>query len=107
MTSEQLATLQALADAATPGPWHKDPTPGMPYDVGRVHQDGDWDETAPCLWLVATTNIRLGNTEDAPMAGDYRFDQTIADAAFIAASRSAVPELIAEVRRLRAALAKG
>lgn len=105
LTDERLGELERLAAAATPGPWRNDPEPGMPWDIGRAKLPGDWDPGVPCLWLLATTNVRLGNTDDAPMAGDYRFGQAIADAWFIAAARTAVPELCAEVRRLRAALA--
>ena len=71
MTEEQLGQLEALADAATPGPWAV---------------DNDTDKRA----MIATR-------EAGPIAGMFR-----RDADFAAASREAVPALVAEVRRLRA-----
>jgi hypothetical protein len=73
-----LDTLEALANAATPGPWyymtsgHRPVISGFtPYPHGTV------------LW--------------AP-----RWDARNSDLAFIAVARTALPALIAEVRRLRA-----
>lgn len=64
--------LQALADAATEGPW-----------------------TARAVYPF------LVEQGDAGFVSTNLADSTAADAAFIAAARTAVPELIAEVRRLR------
>jgi hypothetical protein len=91
MTDEQLNRLEHLAAAATPGPWSWRPT-GDNRDV-----------TGPYLGiggqLIARlcgypTNLRVCAIDTASRA----------DGDFIAAARSAVPELIAEVRRLRAEL---
>lgn len=77
MTDGELDRLQALADAATAGPWEY-------HDRGTNY---DWDVTGPrCLDLSGYVKGMFWNREDA---------------AFIAASREAVPALIAEVRRLR------
>ena len=74
MTDDELLTIEALADAATMGPWQERYRPGSAgYDVARR------GSTA----LVGSL----------PMLKQ--------DAAFIAAARTAVPALIAEVRRLR------
>ena len=69
---ETLAQWQALADAATPGPWEADDT-----SVGV----GNW-------WVAHVEE------HDGPVTAE-------ADAAFIAASRDAVPQLLDEVAELR------
>ena len=80
MTGERLAELKALASAASPGPWtFFGPAPHsgfccvLPVGTGR--------------YVATVTN---GSRE------------TVGNAAFIATARQAVPELIAEVERLRA-----
>lgn len=74
MTQDELDRWEALANAATPGPWV------------LVDRDilGGYEVHAPDDWTVFGYN------------GPER-----TDAAFIAAARDAVPALIAEVRRLR------
>lgn len=76
LTEEQLAELEALADAATPGPW------------GVYHDIDDWYD----VWA------------DIAIKGDTRVSGPgiYADASFIATARTAIPQLIAEVRRLKA-----
>ena len=76
MTDAELDRLQVLADAATAGPWGTIP-PGGPNGA---------------FWGICN---RLG------MIVAMRLTTSKADAEFIAASRDAVPALIAEVRRLR------
>ena len=79
MTQQELDALKALADAATPGPWEE------------VAESGEWwitsasDETAS-LYVIPDTGLT-----------------NQADVDFIAASRTAVPALIAEVERLQVA----
>ena len=79
MTQQELDALKALADAATPGPWEE------------VAESGEWwitsasDETAS-LYVIPDT---------------WLMNQ--ADVDFIAASRTAVPALLAEVERLQVA----
>lgn len=74
-----LAERERLANAATPGPW----MPAKAYDSAA------W----PCIlgggWQVAECHAHLFGDED--------FD----NAAFIADARTAVPALVAAVRRLR------
>ena len=65
MTEERLAELEALAEAATQGPWTR--------RLGVVKADTD----AKICHFIRSNN-----------------------AAFIGAAREAVPELIAEIRRL-------
>lgn len=85
MTPSRLAKIKALADAATEGPW------GYTYD-------GSGDYTVG----LAKDPQGDGNT----IASLYGPVETGTDAAFIAASRTAVPELVAEVERLTALLAR-
>ena len=79
MTQQELDALKALADSATPGPWEE------------VATSGEWWITGPDIFQDAVMRI-----DDAELSQ--------VDAAFIAAARAAVPALIAEVERLRAAI---
>ena len=77
ITQEQLARWRALADAATPGPWE------------QVTEFGEWWISGPDIerhFVIDTTNGVNAQNAD-----------------FIAAAREAVPALLAEVERLRAA----
>lgn len=85
MTTDDLQNLRALCEAATPGPWK----PNV-----WIETDGDeWRATGP------------GHDEHAhdygsePGGPDEKAAQR--DAAFITASRTALPALIEEVERLR------
>ncbi|MFN9086729.1 MAG: hypothetical protein ACK5W7_04295 [Gemmatimonadaceae bacterium] len=75
MTNDELTTLEALANAATPGPWVEDG-----FDCVR----------APDFRILYDNSCR----DD---------DNGARNAAFIAAARDAVPALVAEVRRLKEA----
>lgn len=87
--------LQALADAATKSPWLQhgynvealDSTPREPSRMDALRSDRE--KTRPPMLYVANCD----HFED--------FQQSQSNATFIAAARSAVPELVAEVRRLR------
>lgn len=83
MTAAELAALKALADAATPGPWEAG-------EYNRVTADGR--HILKCRDQYDGVRLAI-------------HDNANADAAFIAAARDAVPELVAEVDRLRAELA--
>lgn len=76
MDEKRLAEIEARANAATPGPWE-------PEHRGVVGND---------VFIV----------EDCVTAG---WDAYRANQAFIATARTDVPDLVAEVRRLTAALA--
>lgn len=84
MTDDELNRLQALCDAATPGPW-------WVSDDGLNDVWNGEEEFAENL--IAPGCVRHG---EAPS------ERIRADQDFIAAARTALPELIAEVRRLRA-----
>jgi len=80
MTPEQLAAWRQLADATTPGPWE-----AMEFAQGYG-------------FVTPTDNGKLRVI--------FHTDEiAVADAAFIAAAREAVPALLAEVERLQAIVA--
>lgn len=83
MTPDEIAALRALVDAATPGPWTtKGPGRGWGDHVAVLSPDDD----GPAVALAWASR------------------EWKRDAAFIAASRAAVPTLLDEVERLRGAL---
>lgn len=90
ITDEQLAEWERLASEATAGPWRADRDP----------VDGEYRVVCISDEMPAKTRgqwiSRLGGL-DAPSRRE--------NATFIAASRSAVPALCTEVRRLRRFLA--
>ncbi|MDX3835660.1 hypothetical protein [Streptomyces europaeiscabiei] len=80
-TVERLAEIEARADAATAGPWCT--------DAWEIYQGVEY---------VPGISFWIGET----CRGTSELGQDRADAAFVAAARSDVPELVAEVRRMRA-----
>lgn len=81
MTEEELTAIEARATAATREPWV----------VGDAY--------------VPTVSLSVGQVSVYGMGMEVAECQIDADAAFIAAARVDVPALVAEVRRLRSALA--
>lgn len=81
LTNDERAALKALADAATPGPWKSD---GESVSASPGESDS---------WTC-----QLFDKHESFM------DNHIANGAFIAAARTAVPALLAEVEQLRALL---
>lgn len=79
MTPERRAEYRRLADAATPGPW-------------------EWSH------LLNPNGLLSGDCEVIAILPEHTcsLEMLEADAAFIAASRTAVPELLDEVERLEA-----
>ena len=75
ISEEQLSSLESLCRAATPGPWKSS-------IEGRDHESGSDFIRTP-----------IGGIE---LSGASPFDQD-----FIAAARSCVPSLVAEIRTLR------
>jgi transcriptional regulator with XRE-family HTH domain len=112
VTDDELDRLDALAQAASPGPWtwalaesdgvtlrHPDMTPPGCLTVTDLESPTRWvasaDAPAPITGLPPDEN-------DGSTDGEFLVFQVFEpDAAFITASRTAVPKLIAEVRRLR------
>ncbi|MDF2708140.1 MAG: hypothetical protein K0R62_3792 [Nonomuraea muscovyensis] len=80
MDEQRLVEILARAEAAAPGPWGSDGADIYGSLAGVLMID---------LWIGETLNM-----DDLP--------QAIANASFIAAARSDVPELVAEVQRLLA-----
>lgn len=101
MSDAELAALAELADRATPGPWHVrilDDAQAMNLvavstrpDQGPGERWPDFDHTV----LVAATLVQQPRYVSI---ADERWDE---NAAFIAAARTAVPRLLAEIERLR------
>jgi uncharacterized small protein (DUF1192 family) len=86
ITDERLAELTRLVSAAAPGPWG--------YGRALCCDGMGWVEgptRTVCSFDKESTHVHAVNAVDAE---------------FIAAARQAVPELVAEVRRLRADLAR-
>lgn len=86
VTAEEIAAVKALCDRASPGPWQA---------CGAQP-----DNACACklVWSVPRdVPIMSANVDDAP--GDP------GDVAFIAASRTLVPQLLAEIERLQAEVA--
>lgn len=84
LTDQQHADIEARAEAATPGPWEEHTQYG-PHFYAYLR--------GPYLRGVGTLNF--GDGEDAE-----------ADREFVLHARSDVPALLAELRRLKAELAK-
>lgn len=82
-TRLDLDAIEARANAATPGPWCT--------DSWEIYQGTEY--VAGAEWIGET--CRAGEMDDSR-----------ADAEFVAAARTDVPALVAEVRRLRAELAE-
>lgn len=82
MTEEQKSALRRLVEAATPGPW----VAGR-YSVTLSE--------SPHAWSVAECHHGLGAPDE----------EALVNAAFIAAARTAIPDLLAENERLLKTLA--
>ncbi|MEH0552538.1 hypothetical protein [Streptomyces sp. B21-101] len=84
-TALDLDDIETRANAATPGPWCT--------DSWEIYQGTEY-EPGLSMWIGETCR---GTTD---------LEQDRADAAFVAAARTDVPALLAEIRRLRAELAE-
>ena len=87
MTIEsRLAEIRARAEAATEGPWED--------VVDDLNEDVDvWHDREYRLWIA--------NTGELFTASEQRARQILADAEFIAASRTDLPALLAAVEAVR------
>jgi hypothetical protein len=85
LSAERLAGIEALAEAATAGPWCT--------DSWEIYQGTEY---------VPGISFWIGET----CRGTSELGQDRADAAFVAAARSDVPALVAEVRRQAARIAE-
>lgn len=89
MTGQQLSEIEARANAATPGPWEHCGC-GEIVAVRRNEDVGEFTE-----------DLTYGYSGEY---GDMHGFHEEADAEFVAFAREDLPRLVAEVRRLRAAL---
>ncbi|MFD9004530.1 hypothetical protein ACFV0T_26815 [Streptomyces sp. NPDC059582] len=104
-TDEELAGIEELAAAATPGPWYVrqlDDDFAMSLvaistvpDTGHGERWPDFDHRQ----IVAATLVQQPRYADV---ADERWDE---NARFIAGAREDIPRLVAEIRRLRGLLA--
>lgn len=111
MTDAQLAEIEARAARATPGPWA----------VETCGEKGDGSDMIGVVFGPDDENCDHQLSGELPAFGiegeeiEYYRDELVAecehrnrnshsDAAFIAAARTDIPALVAEVRRLREAL---
>lgn len=103
MTNDELDRLEALCNAATRGPWYDHNTDD------EMHMNAYAVSTSPVEPCVDTDErindhaiivaITLLQTPRVVCTSDGRYEQ---NAAFIAAARTALPALIAELRRIQA-----
>ena len=114
VTPEQLAEIEARAEAATPGPWEPAAHSHGADGCRCLSHDDE-----PVGWLIETpASLDCGELTAKKNASGKKNDfnrefsscddlsplMTYADAEFFASARTDVPALVAEIRRLRAAL---
>jgi hypothetical protein len=85
MSKLDLDAIEARCEAASPGPW-----------TAKLGRTTDWIADGRCGGISDANGEEIITTD----SGVYGPEE--ADAAFIAAARTDVPALLAEVRRLRA-----
>jgi hypothetical protein len=85
MTPERLTEIELRAAAATSGPWQ------MLSECPPGEHHHDWDE----IWVGTSDRATIA------VVGE-RYTAAPAEAEFIAHARTDVPDLVVEVRRLRA-----
>ncbi len=99
MTDEELDRIEALANAATAGPWFVTGLPWFRAQDAVLAGSPDGNVAA----MVAQCEVWEGERDEwNDNEPSFPLADSRCDAAFIAAAREAVPALIAEVRRLRA-----
>jgi len=90
LSEKQLGLLEALCDQATPGPW----------SYAEDDSSGVWR-------ILGPEGERLFEEPSSDSDEDTgSFDGSSADYRLVAAARTALPRLIAEVRQLRRAVAR-
>lgn len=102
MTDADLSRLEALADAATPGPWciaygsvHSEPLVVEYMRIERTIPDDAPDAAYEALPRTSVAHVPV-------VGGDTPTVQGHRDGEFIAASRAAIPALCAAIRAERA-----
>ena len=100
MTETELAELDRLEKAATPGPWY--------YDDGVTDGDRATGERGKIPWITTGAPMILicypneGNESYLPTIA-----QIDANSDLITAARNALPKLIKEIRMLRGTISAG
>jgi hypothetical protein len=111
MTPERIAELRALADAATPGPWawiNLGDKGGNAWFVGTVYDTREEEmvwlsgEIVPEPYNEATGKFERVADYDQRIALNDDTVSRVQDAAFIAAARTALPEALDAIERVRA-----
>jgi hypothetical protein len=104
MTDERLAELERLCEVASEGPWAVSiPHPNLQHRADIVTE---WVDDPPVFKSGKRKGQPKRQPEPARIATGFLVPcMWIGDAAFTVAARTAVPELLAEVRRLRGAVA--
>lgn len=102
-----LEPIKAREKAATPGPWLATEDGGWSFGGPEVDRGGR--PNLPCTWVERESRTGEGDAEEIARVRTSPDHQGLPEAwenqRFIAASRSDVPALVAEVERLREALA--
>ncbi|QVY62939.1 hypothetical protein [Cytobacillus gottheilii] len=101
LTNEQLAEIKARANAATAGPWTQMNGVNIFTDLGATNKNGVTADRNDG-WCIADTSegLTFVDGELVEMESNEQWD----NAKFIAHARQDIPNLIAEVERLRLAL---
>jgi hypothetical protein len=99
VTNDELDAIEARANAATEGPWEHRPV---------KERDGTLVLTYPEIIFLPNNTVvartyAWGNRE-APRSAADKWQEAAGTAEFIAAARTDVPALVAEVRRLQEAM---
>lgn len=97
MTGERLAQIAARCSAATSNEWR------AVYDgTGPIYDPGDPAPRKYKTSVIAFGRGRVCDTSDIQEAGDLAaWEQSEADAQFIAAAHQDIPDLLAEICRLQ------
>jgi len=90
LTEQELDEIAARATAATPGPWRNHDTHLGQYGYAATVLSGEGNDTDLHAWLPTMSQTPWDETRNV-----------WADAAFVAAARTDVPALLAEVARLK------
>lgn len=90
MTEEAFKKLEALRAAAPPGPWALEIVDPLQLKYGETHYHRAPD--------------RIVNGDESIFINDSGEYSTMEACEFVVAAHAAVPELIAEIRRLRASI---
>lgn len=91
MTEQELAAMEARANAATAGPWVKNGSVPEQLIYAPTKRYPNRTSFMPIVYVTQTDYA----------SGEYYADMLDGDAEFIAHARTDVPALVAEVRRLK------